>query len=411
MATRDQVLGMFGASPEAIMARIRRERAQEVLKTQDPFQRAGGAIGLGLARMFGGEPEEVTRQRRLQETLQGVDMTNPEQMIQAAGLLNQAGFQNEALQLLSRADEFRTSAQQRATSQAQAELAGQQIEASKASVRRGQFDFTQEKEAVPVTIDGETYYVSVDARVKYDKDTGDRTVVTKPEQLTNLAQQQVKKMKREDLAAQSAETLRQTQLTVAQKQLKVAEKNLTQAEKDANITTGLVKVPVEEEIKDLAGRVTGYRTGFEYKVAKGRTVIGEDGKEVFEPFLSDSMPVAEVVDDEGIPQNAVKVEEGKQVTIKARGQEFVVVGSGEEAQYFQVITEGDTKYYLPTPVNPGTIYQAQQADQKPSPSVEPRPTAPGNTKAKADWDRQYGRTHYPDGTIKPNQEGFEDAAG
>jgi hypothetical protein len=75
MAQRDQVLGMFGASPEQIIARIRREQAQEVLRTQDPFQRAGGAIGMGLARMFGGEPAEVTRQRQFTaSTLQGVNM-------------------------------------------------------------------------------------------------------------------------------------------------------------------------------------------------------------------------------------------------------------------------------------------------------------------------------------------------
>lgn len=406
MANRDQVLGMFGASPEAIMARIRRERAQEVLKTQDPFQRAGGAIGLGLARMFGGEPEEVTRQRRLQETLQGVDMTNPEQMIQAAGLLNQAGFQNEALQLLSRADEFRTSAQQRATSQAQAELAGQQIEASKASVRRGQFDFTQEKEAVPVTIDGETYYVSVDARVKYDKDTGDRTVVTKPEQLTNLAQQQAKKMKREDLAAQSEETLRKAQLTAAQKQATLAEKQLTEEQRKAGMTTGLARVPIDRVETDAITQRPKRITGWEYKPVTGKLVDG-----VFTPNIEQLPEGAEVVDEKGLPQGAVEFKPSEQTTIKnSSGQEFVKIGSGNEAQFYQVKREGDSVYYMPTPVDPGAILTSPDA-QKTSTSVEPRPTAPGNTKAKADWDRQYGRTHYPDGTVKPNQEGFEDAAG
>lgn len=406
MANRDQVLGMFGASPEAIMARIRRERAQEVLKTQDPFQRAGGAIGLGLARMFGGEPEEVTRQRRLQETLQGVDMTNPEQMIQAAGLLNQAGFQNEALQLLSRADEFRTSAQQRATSQAQAELAGQQIEASKASVRRGQFDFTQEKEAVPVIIDGETYYVSVDARVKYDKDTGNRTVVTKPEQLTNLAQQQAKKMKREDLAAQSEETLRKAQLTAAQKQATLAEKQLTEEQRKAGMTTGLARVPIDRVETDPFTQRKKRITGWEYKPVTGKLVDG-----VFTPNIEQLPEGAEVVDEKGLPQGAVEFKPSEQTTIKnSSGQEFVKIGSGNEAQFYQVKREGDSVYYIPTPVDPGAILTSPDA-QKTSTSVEARPTAPGNTKAKADWDRQYGKTHYPDGTVKPNQEGFEDAAG
>lgn len=374
MAQRDQVLGMFGASPEQIMARIRREQAQDVLRTQDPFQRAGGAIGMGLARMFGGEPAEVTRQRQLQQTLQGVNMEDPEQMTQAARVLNQSGFSNEAMQLLSRADQFRTSAMERERSQASIDLAGQQVEASKAEVARGLFERVDETISQPVTIDGQTYYVPVKAKVKYNKETGAREVLTSTSELEQMGQQAAQKMKREDLAAQSEATLREAQLRTAKKQATLAEAQLTQAERDANITTGLVKVPVEEEIKDLAGRVTGYRTGFEYKQAKGRMVTNEEGKEIFQPFLSDSMPVAEVVDDEGLPQGAIKIDRSKDLTIESRGQEFVKVGPGDDAKFYQLVRLGDLEYYMPTPVDPGTIYQAQQEEQQASTTASQQST-------------------------------------
>jgi hypothetical protein len=180
-----------------------------------------------------------------------------------------------------------------------------------------------------------------------------------------MGQQAAQTMNREELAAQSEATLRQAQLTAAKKQATLAEAQLTQAERDANITTGLVKVPVEEEIKDLAGRITGYRTGFEYKQAKGRMVKNEEGKEIFQPFLSDSMPVAEAVDDKGLPQGAVEIKEGKQLTIESRGQEFVKIGAGDNEKFYQVITEGGIKYYVPTnpPVDPGTIYAPTEEEQ------------------------------------------------
>ena len=193
-------------------------------------------------------------------------------------------------------------------------------------------------------------------------------------------------MKREELASQSESTLRQAQLTAARKQATLAEAQLTQAEKNANITTGLVKVPVEEEIKDLAGRVTGYRTGFEYKPAKGRMVTNEEGKEVFQPFLSDSMPVAEVVDDKGLPQGAVEIDRSKDLTIESRGQEFVKVGAGEEAKFYQLVRLGDLEYYMPTPVDPGTIY---------APIEEEQPSTQSNLGRKGQMSRGTTMTEQP----------------
>jgi hypothetical protein len=358
------------------MARIRREQAQEVLRTQDPFQRAGGAIGMGLARMFGGEPEEVTRQRRLQQALQGVDMTNPEQMTQAASMLNQAGFSNEAMQLLSRADEFRTSAIGRERSQAAIDLATQQVEASKADVKRGLFERVDETISQAVTIDGKTFYVPVKAKVKYNKETGEREVLTSSTELEQMGQQAAQKMNREDLAAQSEATLREAQLTTAKKQATLAEAQLTTAQKKAGETTGLVRVPIQRDEFDPLTQRTKKVTGFEYKATTGTMTTDENGKEIFVPNMQ-LPPEAEVVDDKGLPQGAIEIERGRETTItNSSGQEFVKVGAGEEAKFYQVITEGDSVYYMPTPVDPGSIL-SQSAEEKQTSTTESQQSTVG----------------------------------
>jgi hypothetical protein len=127
MATRNQVLSLFGATPEQIMERQRREQAASILQQQDPFARAGSAIGFGLARLFGGESPEVTNQRELYGMLEGVNFESPEQMRQAAATL-QSQFPDRALQLLSMADSLETTQQQRSSSAAQAALAQKQAD-------------------------------------------------------------------------------------------------------------------------------------------------------------------------------------------------------------------------------------------------------------------------------------------
>lgn len=127
MATRNQVLSLFGASPQQILEQRRREDAMSVLKQQDPFARAGGAIGLGLARMFGGEPAEVARQRELFGQLEGVNFENPEQMRAAAATLA-SQFPDKALQLITMADSMETSQQRRSSEQKTEEYRQAQIE-------------------------------------------------------------------------------------------------------------------------------------------------------------------------------------------------------------------------------------------------------------------------------------------
>ena len=125
MATRNQVLSLFGASPEQILEQRRREQAADILKQADPFQRAGSAIGVGLARMFGGEPAEVARQRELYSQLEGVNFESPEQMRAAAASL-QNQFPDRALQLLSLAEQSEARQQTIASSKAQQALAERQ---------------------------------------------------------------------------------------------------------------------------------------------------------------------------------------------------------------------------------------------------------------------------------------------
>jgi len=66
MATRNQVLSLFGASPEQIMERQRQEQAEMLQQIRDPYQQTGTAIGMALGNMFGGESAEVREARDVQ---------------------------------------------------------------------------------------------------------------------------------------------------------------------------------------------------------------------------------------------------------------------------------------------------------------------------------------------------------
>jgi hypothetical protein len=131
MATRNQVLSLFGASPEQILEQRRREQAADILKQQDPFARAGSAIGVGLARMFGGEPAEVTQQRELYGMLNQINLEDPEQLRSAATTLKDR-FPDKALQLLMLANERETQMSSLETDDARQALAEAQAAEIKA---------------------------------------------------------------------------------------------------------------------------------------------------------------------------------------------------------------------------------------------------------------------------------------
>ena len=117
MASRNEVLTLFGATPEQIAAKQRQEQLAMVMSQQDPFARAGSALGFGLARLFGGESADVIEARKLQGAKEGLNLTTEEGMRDAAKRLQAAGFEDRALQLLDMADRKATSEQARDISQ------------------------------------------------------------------------------------------------------------------------------------------------------------------------------------------------------------------------------------------------------------------------------------------------------
>ena len=356
MAQRDQVLGMFGASPEQIMARRRREQAQEVLRTQDPFQRAGGAIGMGLARMFGGEPEEVTRQRRLQQALQGVDMTNPEQMTQAASMLNQAGFSNEAMQLLSRADQFRTSAMDRERSQAAIDLSTQQVEASKADVTRGQFETY--KETISFTDPETGLVVPVQVTQRRNRDDGTVTTVTTSEDQATQAKGIAQKLSRETDADARQKIIDEAKLENARTEGKFRQAQLTEQEKKAGIVQGYVRFPIERQEVDPVTKQVKLVSGFEYKAVDGRMVENEEGVKEFQP-VGPIPPQAEMVDEKtGVPSNYTEFNENEKVRLTVGGVETVEING----EFFKAHRMDGKIYYDPTsePVDPDRLRKEQQ---------------------------------------------------
>lgn len=133
MATRNQVLSLFGASPEQIMQRQAQEQAKALQAINNPYQQVGAVIGTGLGRLFGGEDPEVTKQRELYAMLEGVNLESPEQLRAAAASLA-SQFPDRALQLISMADQMETTAQQRDTSAAQAAAAQAQADSSQVPV-------------------------------------------------------------------------------------------------------------------------------------------------------------------------------------------------------------------------------------------------------------------------------------
>ena len=100
MATRNEVLTLFGATPQQIAEKQRREQAAIVLSQQDPYAKVGTAIGVGLGRLFGGKSAEVIEAEQLQEARTGIDLQSVEGMRAAAARLAQAGFEDRSLQLL-----------------------------------------------------------------------------------------------------------------------------------------------------------------------------------------------------------------------------------------------------------------------------------------------------------------------
>lgn len=171
MATRQQVLSLFGATPEQIQQR-QREQQQELLAAQrTPEQIAGSAIGLGLARLFGGKSKELQEAEQRQEAVKGIDelgamaeaeaaqrgmaplsMTEPDVLAREANRLETVStafrnlgqdtgeLDNEVLRLRVEADKA-TRAR---------ELDDLRMKNTQLQIERGEFDLKSEKEDRPL---------------------------------------------------------------------------------------------------------------------------------------------------------------------------------------------------------------------------------------------------------------------
>ena len=92
MAKADTVYSLFGMKTPQQVARERiAEQQKYIFSQQDPFQRAGSAIGVGLARLFGGPSAEEQRAQQFQELIAGArgDVRTAREQAQAA---EQAAF-------------------------------------------------------------------------------------------------------------------------------------------------------------------------------------------------------------------------------------------------------------------------------------------------------------------------------
>lgn len=110
MATREQVLSLFGATPQQVMERQRQQQAEFLASQRDGFQQSGAAIGLGLARLFGGKSAEMQAAEQMQQAIAGVDPNDPKALRELAQTVSQFAPER-ALQIAAYAGELEKSKQ------------------------------------------------------------------------------------------------------------------------------------------------------------------------------------------------------------------------------------------------------------------------------------------------------------
>lgn len=112
MATRTQVLSLFGATPEQIRQQQALAEAERVQAIRDPYQQTGAVLGAGLARLFAGPSPEETQAMQMQEALQGVDVSDPEALREVARTVSTFA-PDRALMILDRASQVEGVARQK----------------------------------------------------------------------------------------------------------------------------------------------------------------------------------------------------------------------------------------------------------------------------------------------------------
>lgn len=87
MAKADTVYSLFGMKTPQQVARERvQEQQRYILSQQDPYQKAGAAIGVGLSRLFGGPSAEEQKAQQFQDIIQSArgDVRTAREQAQAA---------------------------------------------------------------------------------------------------------------------------------------------------------------------------------------------------------------------------------------------------------------------------------------------------------------------------------------
>jgi hypothetical protein len=90
------------------MERQRQQQAEFLASQRDGFQQSGAAIGLGLARLFGGKSAEMQAAEQMQQAIAGVDPNDPAALRELAQTVSQFAPER-ALQIAAYAGELEKS--------------------------------------------------------------------------------------------------------------------------------------------------------------------------------------------------------------------------------------------------------------------------------------------------------------
>lgn len=111
MAKQEEIYSMFGLKSPSQMRDERRARQQAYLRAQqDPYAKAGAALGVGLSRLFGKPSEEELEAQRAQEIMTDAMQAEGGQIAKMAALanrFNEAGMPKAAMAALAELDRLK----------------------------------------------------------------------------------------------------------------------------------------------------------------------------------------------------------------------------------------------------------------------------------------------------------------
>lgn len=117
----NEVMSLFGITPEALQAQREQQLQQQALQfaqlspmqaAQAGFYTAGNRLGTAVGGLLGAQDPELARATALQGILKNIDSTTPEGLAAGAKQLAQAGFGVQAMQLAEQAQQTQLRAAQ-----------------------------------------------------------------------------------------------------------------------------------------------------------------------------------------------------------------------------------------------------------------------------------------------------------